>query len=130
MLRAAKYCTRSCLSALVVLSVFLGAFGQTGKTRVRSFDVIINGGTIYDGSGKPGIRADVGISGDRVAAVGNLKNASAGTVVDATGLAVAPGFINMLSWSVDSLIVDGRSMGELKQGITTQIFGEGDSMGP
>jgi N-acyl-D-amino-acid deacylase len=98
--------------------------------RGGNFDVIIKGGTVYDGSGRAPIRADVGIRGDRISAVGNLSSAKADAVVDATGLAVAPGFINMLSWSVDSLIADGRSMGELKQGVTTQIFGEGDSMGP
>src|SRR5215813_7020207 len=121
---------RKALALCAALLLSATSFGQKQTPPSAEFDVIIKGGTIYDGTGKPGIRADVGISGDRVAAVGNLKNASAGTVVDATGLAVAPGFINMLSWSVDSLIVDGRSMGELKQGITTQIFGEGDSMGP
>src|SRR5438477_5124365 len=94
-----------------------------------SFDVIIRGGTLYDGTGRAPIKADVGIKGDRVAAVGNLSRATAPTIVDAKGLAVAPGFINMLSHSEVSLIVDGRSMSEIKQGITTQIFGE-FSMGP
>ena len=70
-------------------------------------------------------RADVGIKGDRIAAIGNLKSATAATIIDATGLAVAPGFINMLSHSESSLIIDGRSQGELRQGVTTQIFGEG-----
>jgi N-acyl-D-amino-acid deacylase len=97
--------------------------------RTNSFDVIIRGGTVYDGTGGTPKRADVGINGDRIAAVGNLKSASAATIVDATGLAVAPGFINMLSHSESSLITDGRSQGELRQGVTTQIFGEG-SMGP
>jgi N-acyl-D-amino-acid deacylase len=92
--------------------------------------VIIRGGTIYDGTGRRPFRADLGIRGDRIAAIGNLAHSRATTVLDAKGLAVSPGFINMLSWSVESMIVDGRSMGELKQGITTQIFGEGDSMGP
>jgi N-acyl-D-amino-acid deacylase len=94
------------------------------------FDVIIRNGTVYDGTGGEGRRADVGIRGDRVAAVGDLSGAKADTEVDAQGLAVAPGFINMLSWSTESLIVDGRSLGELKQGVTTQIMGEGESMGP
>ncbi|HVG28726.1 MAG TPA: D-aminoacylase [Pyrinomonadaceae bacterium] len=94
------------------------------------FDVIVRGGTVYDGTGGEGRRADVGIRGDRVAAVGDLSGATARDVVDATGLAVAPGFINMLSWSTESLIVDGRSLGEIKQGVTTQIMGEGWSMGP
>ena len=96
----------------------------------KNFDVIIRGGTVYDGSGGAPIKADVGIVGDRVAAVGDLRNAEAGRVVDATGMAVSPGFINMLSWSTESLIVDPRSLGELKQGVTTQIMGEGESMGP
>jgi N-acyl-D-amino-acid deacylase len=94
------------------------------------YDVIVRGGTVYDGTGAPGRRADVGIRGDRIAALGDLRGARAPTVLDATGLAVAPGFINMLSWSVESLIVDGRSQGEIRQGVTLEVFGEGDSMGP
>ena len=94
------------------------------------FDVVIRGGTVYDGDGGPGRRADVGIVGDTITAVGALGKAKARTVVDARGLAVAPGFINMLSWSTESLIADGRSQGEIRQGVTTEIFGEGASMGP
>jgi N-acyl-D-amino-acid deacylase len=94
------------------------------------FDVIVRGGTVYDGSGSPGRVADVAIRGDAIAAVGDLSADSARTVVDARGLAVAPGFVNMLSWSTESLIVDGRSQGEIRQGVTTEIFGEGNSMGP
>ena len=112
------------LSALMALSLGAGAARQEG------FDVLLRGGTVYDGSGGPGRRADVGIRGDTIAAVGDLASASARTVVDAKGLAVAPGFINMLSWSTESLIVDGRSQGEIRQGVTTEIFGEGNSMGP
>ena len=82
------------------------------------------------GPGLAGRRADVGIRGDRIATIGDLGSISASTVVDATGLAVTPGFINMLSWSTESLLVDGRSQGEIRQGVTTQIFGEGSSMGP
>ncbi|HYJ90387.1 MAG TPA: D-aminoacylase, partial [Pyrinomonadaceae bacterium] len=98
--------------------------------KANDFDTIIRGGTVYDGSGGPGIKADVGIKADRIAKIGDLSKSTADTVIDATGMAVAPGFINMLSWSTESLIIDPRSMGELKQGVTTQIFGEGDSMGP
>lgn len=94
------------------------------------FDVIVQGGTLYDGSGGPARRADLGIRGDRVAAIGDLSQDEAGTRIDARGLAVSPGFVNMLSWSTDTLIVDGRSQGEIRQGVTTQIFGEGWSMGP
>jgi N-acyl-D-amino-acid deacylase len=99
------------------------------QTRAASLDVLIRGGLVYDGTGQPPRRADIGIRGDRIVAIGHLKDEHAKSVIDATGLAVAPGFINMLSHSEVSLIVDGRSMGELKQGVTTQIFGE-SSMGP
>src|SRR5215207_1294826 len=96
----------------------------------QAFDVVVRGGTVYDGSGNPGRRADVGIRGDRIAAVGDLAAARTETTIDATNMAVAPGFINMLSWSTESLLIDGRSQGEIRQGVTTQIFGEGSSMGP
>src|SRR6184192_4658490 len=94
------------------------------------FDVIIKGGTVYDGSGDEPRQADLAIRGDRIAGVGDYKNATAKTVIDARGLAVAPGFINMLSWSTESLIQDGRSQSEIRQGVTTEIMGEGESMGP
>ena len=112
------------LLAVLALSV------ATGGARPEGFDVVIRGGTVYDGTGTAGRRADVGLRGDAIAQVGDLSAASARTVVDARGLAVAPGFINMLSWSTESLIVDGRSQGEIRQGVTTEIFGEGNSMGP
>ena len=104
------------------------AQGQS-RSQPQSFDIIIKGGTVYDGTGGPPAQADVGIKGDRIAAIGNLNRATAATIVDAKGLAVAPGFINMLAHSESSLIVDPRSLSELKQGVTTQIFGE-LSMGP
>jgi len=94
------------------------------------FDVIIQGGTVYDGTGAEPRQIDVAIRGDRIAALGDFKSAKAKTVVDAKGLAVAPGFINMLSWSTESLIQDGRSQSEIHQGVTTEIMGEGESMGP
>ncbi len=94
------------------------------------YDIIVRNGTVYDGTGAPGRRMDVGIRGDRVAAISDLAAARTVAAIDATGLAVAPGFINMLSWSTESLIADGRSQGEIRQGVTTQIFGEGSSMGP
>jgi N-acyl-D-amino-acid deacylase len=115
---------------MIALSVTTAAAqGQRSGPRPVTFDVIIRGGDVYDGTGRPPVRGDVGITGDRIAAIGDLKGATATTTIDAKGLAVAPGFINMLSHSEVSLIVDGRSMGEIKQGITTQIFGE-FSMGP
>ncbi len=96
----------------------------------QDYDVIIKGGTVYDGTGAEGRVADVAIRGDRIAGIGDFQNATAKNVIDAHGLAVAPGFINMLSWSVQSLIADGRSQSEIRQGVTTEIFGEGESMGP
>src|SRR5439155_15280926 len=93
-----------------------------------SYDVVIRGGAVYDGTGADPIDTDVAIAGDTIAHVGPLEDAdiaSAGVVVDATGLAVAPGFINVLSHSYLSMIKDPRSMGELVQGVTTQLFGEG-----
>ena len=101
-----------------------------GAAQPQSFDLIVRNGIVYDGTGAPGVRADVGIRGDRVAAVRDLSGASAKAEIDASGHAVAPGFINMLSWSTESLLIDGRSQGEIRQGVTTQIFGEGFSMGP
>jgi N-acyl-D-amino-acid deacylase len=119
------------ISRLAVLTGVACALALSSPSlRAQQFDVIVRGGTVYDGTGAPGRRADVGIRGDRIAVVGDLASASAGTVVNATGLAVAPGFINMLSWSTESLLADGRSQGEIRQGVTTQIMGEGSSMGP
>src|SRR5256714_8282865 len=94
------------------------------------FDVIIRSGTVYDGTGAEPRQVDVAIRGDRIAGIGDFKSAKAKTVVGAKGLAVAPGFINMLSWSTESLIQDGRSQSEIRQGVTTEIMGEGESMGP
>ena len=98
--------------------------------QVPQYDVLVRGGTVFDGTGSPGRRADVGLRGDRIVSIGDLTSATASVVIDAGGMAVAPGFINMLSWSTESLLVDGRSQGEIRQGVTTQIFGEGSSMGP
>src|SRR5882757_2391894 len=94
------------------------------------FDVIIKGGTVYDGTGGEGHVADVAIRGDRIVGVGDFASAVPKKTIDARGLAVAPGFINMLSWSTKSLIQDGRSQSEIRQGVTTEIMGEGESMGP
>jgi N-acyl-D-amino-acid deacylase len=114
----------------LAIAAFLAAVGFGAAAPPASFDVLIRGGTVYDGTGGAGRRADVGLRGDAIAEVGDLSSASSRTMVDARGLAVAPGFINMLSWSTESLIVDGRSQGEIRQGVTTEIFGEGSSMGP
>jgi N-acyl-D-amino-acid deacylase len=114
------------LALTLILPLTVAAFAQRSQPQ---FDVIIRNGMVYDGSGRPPKKADVAIRGDRIAAVGNLNRASAKTIVDAKGLAVAPGFINMLSHSETSWLVDDRSLSELREGVTTQIFGE-SSMGP
>ena len=93
------------------------------------YDIIIRNGMVYDGSGGKAMQADVCIQGDRIAAIGENPG-SAAKVIDATGLAVAPGFINMLSWANESLIEDGRSMSDIRQGVTLEVMGEGWSMGP
>src|SRR6266849_6176299 len=98
--------------------------------RAQDFDIIIKGGAVYDGTGGEAQHVDLAIKGDRIAGLGDFKNAGAKTIVNASGLAVAPGFINMLSWSTESLIQDGRSQSEIRQGVTTEIMGEGESMGP
>ena len=114
---------------LLILLLICFSLSGTSAQNTNAYDLIIRNGTLYDGTGAKPRRADVGIRGDRVTAIGDLSKAKAATEVDAKGLAVAPGFINMLSHSETSLIEDYRSLGELRQGVTTQIFGE-SSMGP
>jgi N-acyl-D-amino-acid deacylase len=113
----------------IVAAILLATASPALPAR-ESFDVVIRGGTMYDGTGgKPRV-ADIGIRGDRVVAIGRIPDAGAARVIDARGLAVAPGFINMLSWSNESLLVDGRSQSEIRQGVTLEVMGEGTSMGP
>ncbi|HVG08305.1 MAG TPA: D-aminoacylase [Thermoanaerobaculia bacterium] len=107
--------------ALVLLAFPLAA---------EEYDVILRGGTIYDGSGSRPYVGDVAIKGDRIAKVGDLGKATAKSEIDVKGLAVAPGFINMLSWATDSLIHDGRGQSDIRQGVTLEVMGEGWSMGP
>ncbi len=96
----------------------------------KDYDVIIRNGTVYDGSGNTPIQTDIGIKGDVIDTLGNLSGFTAKREVDATGLAVSPGFINMLSWATNSLITDGKSQSDIRQGVTLEVFGEGTSMGP
>jgi N-acyl-D-amino-acid deacylase len=103
---------------------------RTAQPHTTVYDIVIRGGTLYDGSGRPGRVRDVAIIGDSIAAIGTLADARGRAEVDARGLAVAPGFINMLSWATESLIEDGRGLSDVKQGVTLEIFGEGESMGP
>ena len=103
---------------------------QVRSQKTSDFDLIIRHGNVYDGSDAAPRQADLGIRGQRIASVGDLSRAHAGAEVDAHGMAVAPGFVNMLSWAPDSLYLDGRSLSDIKQGVTLEIFGEGDSLGP
>ena len=96
----------------------------------NKYDTIIRNGMIYDGNGGEPYKADVAINADTIAFIGDLSNESAKNEIDAKGMAIAPGFINMLSWSNVSLIQDGRSQSELRQGVTLEVMGEGESMGP
>ena len=118
------------LGAFLTFVSTMDAQQSSPSTPDGDFDVIIRNGTVYDGTGAEPRGADVAIRGDRIAGVGDFKSAKAKTVIDAKGLAVAPGFINMLSWSTEPLIQDGRSQSEIRQGVTTEIMGEGESMGP
>jgi dihydroorotase/N-acyl-D-amino-acid deacylase len=95
-----------------------------------SFDIIISGGRIVDGTGSPWFLGDVGITGDRIAGVGKLRDASAKRRIDARGLVVAPGFIDMLGQSEFVVLVDGRAASKITQGITTEVTGEGGSIAP
>jgi N-acyl-D-amino-acid deacylase len=113
-----------------MLSITIALAAAMACSDAAHYDVLISGGTVYDGSGSAPFVGDVAIDGDRVVALGDLAGATAESVVEASGLAVSPGFVNMLSWSTESLIVDGRSQGELRQGVTLEVFGEGASRGP
>jgi N-acyl-D-amino-acid deacylase len=102
----------------------------TAAQQPRRFDVLLINGRIVDGSGAPWFRGDVGILGDRIAAIGALKDASAGTTIDAADFVVAPGFIDLLGQSEFNVLVDGRAASKLLQGVTTEITGEGSSIAP
>jgi N-acyl-D-amino-acid deacylase len=109
--------------ALVFALAFLAAC-------TPDYDVVIRGGTLYDGSGGAPVVGDVAVKGDSIVSIGIPVEGSARIEINATGLAVAPGFINMLSWSTESLIEDGRSQSDIRQGVTLEVMGEGWSMGP
>jgi N-acyl-D-amino-acid deacylase len=93
-------------------------------------DLILRGGTLYDGSGAPGVVGDVAIDGDTIVAVGDIGDFRGAEEIDVTGLAVAPGFINMLSWATEPLLEDGSAQSDIRQGVTLEVMGEGESMGP
>ena len=122
-------------SKWLTLSVFVVALGLAGSATAPppppdSYDVVITGGRIVDGTGAPWFAADLGIRGDRIVAIGNLKAAVAKTKIDATGLVVAPGFIDLLGQSEFNVLIDNRAASKITQGVTTEVTGEGTSIAP
>lgn len=117
------------LSLMLLSGAIPAAAPAAAEGASPAYDLIIRGGTIYDGSGAPPVTGDVAIKGDRIVAVGTVDG-TAKREVQARGMAVAPGFINMLSWATESLIADPRSEGDIRQGVTLEVMGEGSSMGP
>ena len=115
---------RPALPLLLMAATLVGSACQRSEP---GFDVIVRGGQVIDGSGQPARRADVGINGDRIAAIGDLASTRAGRVIDATGLVVAPGFIDVQGQSGTTLLADGNGESHLRQGITSEIIGEGGS---
>ncbi|GMV04017.1 MAG: N-acyl-D-amino-acid deacylase [Gemmatimonadota bacterium] len=115
---------RRATSVLLALLTFVACASEP------DVDVVLRGGTLYDGSGAPGVVGDVAIQGDSIVAVGDVGSLRGATELDVTGLAVAPGFVNMLSWATESLLEDGTGQSDLRQGVTLEVFGEGESMGP
>ena len=118
---------RFLLSFFTLLLLLSLAFPEK---RPIEYDFIIRNGMIYDGSGSEPFAADVAIHADTIAAIGNLKHLKAKKVIDASRLAVAPGFINILSWAADNLVRDGLAVSDIRQGVTLEVFGEGFSPGP
>jgi N-acyl-D-amino-acid deacylase len=114
---------KKCLLILLV-------FALAGCSRNKQYDKIIRNGLIYDGRGGAPYKADIAINADTIAAIGELSAMNAKEVIDVHGMAVAPGFINMLSQAQESLIQDGRSQSDIRQGVTLEVMGEGSSMGP
>lgn len=110
--------------------LFVGCMIWFAACSSIEYDLIIKSGRIFDGSGNSSYIGDLAINADTIAAIGDLSDARARNMIDAEGLAVAPGFINMLSWANVSLLHDGRSMSDIYQGVTLEVMGEGTSMGP
>ena len=121
--------TRLFLALCLPLAI-AGTIHAARAAEPKTYDLILRGGTIYDGSGGKPFAGDVAVNGDRIAAVGPLGDAKGKKEVDAKGLAISPGFVNMLSWATESLLVDGRAQSDIRQGVTLEVMGEGGSMGP
>lgn len=112
-------------SIFILLSLSISGCGP-----VTEYEIIIRNGRIFDGSGESSYTGDIAINADTIAAIGKLRRATGITEIDANGMAVSPGFINMLSWSNVTLLYDARSLGDIMQGVTLEVMGEGRSMGP
>jgi N-acyl-D-amino-acid deacylase len=110
--------------------VFFGLVGLGACARGEHYDLLIRGGDLVDGTGAPKRQSDVGIRGDSIAAIGELGDATADRVIDASGHVVAPGFIDMHSHSDDLLLSDGRALSKVTQGVTTEVLGESSSAAP
>src|SRR5262245_49967531 len=117
-------------TALCFIAVMILMCANVIRAEETQYDIILKNGTIYDGSGKEPFKGDLAINGDKIVAVGKIENAKGKQEIDVKGLALAPGFINMLSWATDSLIEDGTSLSDIRQGVTLEVFGEGFSYGP
>ena len=115
---------------LLLVLVLASCSPRARETTSEHYDLVIRNGVVYDGTGSAPQHVDVAVRGDRIAALLAAGRRSRTRDMDATGLAVAPGFINMLSWATESLIADGRSQGDIRQGVTLEVIGEGWSMGP
>ncbi|MDX1470576.1 MAG: D-aminoacylase, partial [Flavobacteriaceae bacterium] len=114
----------------ILISFFLLILSCEEEKENPRYDVIIRNGNIIDGTNSSAFKGDIGINADSIAFIGDLTDATAEKDIDASGLTVAPGFINMLSWAVSTLIEDGKSQSDIRQGVTLEVFGEGWSMGP
>ena len=121
---------RFMFAGVVATLLASSTMAQGPKDAAAAYDVLIDNGTIYDGMGGEPFAGDVAIREDKIVYVGPQAPGAAKKTIDASGMAVSPGFINMLSWAVESLIEDGRGVGDTVQGVTLEVFGEGDSMGP
>ena len=128
--RNLKHLSRSYERGVLAAGVALLLAACSTIPSASRYDTVIRGGTVYDGSGGAPYTGDVGLRGDRIAYVGPSLDGAARKEIDATGLAVAPGFINMLSWANESLIADPKAQSDIRQGVTLEVMGEGESMGP
>lgn len=122
--------TRVSLFVLLAGMLLSSSIFRSTTFPALEYDLLIKNGSVVDGSGRPGYRADVAITGDRIVRLGNLKSATARRVIDARGLVVAPGFIDMLGQSELNVLIDPRAMSKVMQGVTTEITGEGESVAP